>query len=285
MRMMVCGGAAAAAAVVTAGAVMAQADGTKAGVAALPGGLAVANGSVERQAVPGAANTLKVTNNSTKALAVAVNARPWTQSSSGQASPNRRSTLSNVGISESAFTLAPGDSRDVTVTLKSAPRGYQYGALEIIGLPTNLAKRKGIVTGYRLVGALRYKPATPTYALKVGAAKVKSKMVTLSVKNSGNTAEPVSGTVRLKGPLGTRQASVKAMRLLPGKQVSIALMSAKRLQPGRYNAIGDAQAGQAARQRDEEAANHSLAISTSMSIASLASGAPQSSSEAGEATL
>ena len=210
MRMMVFAGAAVAAAVVTAGAVIAQADGTKAGVAALPGGLAVANGSVERQAVPGAANTFKVTNNSAKALAVAVNARPWTQSASGQASPNRRSTLLNIGLSESAFTLAPGDSRDVTVTLKSAPQGYQYGALEIVGLPTDLAKRKGIVTGYRLVGALRYKSAAPTYALKVGAAKVKSGMVTLGVTSSGNTAEPVSGTVRLKGPLGTRQASVKS---------------------------------------------------------------------------
>ena len=236
MRMMVFGGAAAAAALVTAGAVIAQADGTKAGAAALSGGLAVANGSVERQAVPGAANTFKVSNNSTKALTVAVNARPWTQSSSGQASPNRRSTLSNVAVSESAFTLAPGDSRDVTVTLKSAPQGYQYGALEVIGLPTDIAKRKGIVTGYRLVGALRYKPAAPTYALKVGAAKVKSGMVTLSVKSSGNTAEAVSGTVRLKGPLGTRQASVKATRVLPGKTIAIALVSAKGLQPGSYTA-------------------------------------------------
>ena len=73
--------------------------------------------------------------------------------------------ISADGATLACVTLAPGDSRDVTVTLKSAPQGYQYGALEVIGLPTDIAKRKGIVTGYRLVGALRYKPAVPTYEI------------------------------------------------------------------------------------------------------------------------
>src|SRR6478609_7295520 len=170
---MVFGGAALAAAVVTTGAVIAQADGTKAGAAALSSGLGVENGSVQRPAAAGAANVVKVSNRSTKALSIAVAPRPWTQSSSGVASPNRRSVLSNVSVDETAFTLAPGASRDVTVTLKSVPgAGYQYGALEIVGLPTDVAKRKGLITGYRLVGALRYTPATPVYALKLGSAKV-----------------------------------------------------------------------------------------------------------------
>src|SRR6478735_8449240 len=116
---MVYGGAVLAAAVVTTGAVIAQADGTKAGAAALSGGLAVENGTVQRPAAAGAANVVKVTNRSTKALAVAVTPRPWTQSSSGVASPNRGSVLSTVGVDANAFTLAPGASRDVTVTLKS----------------------------------------------------------------------------------------------------------------------------------------------------------------------
>ena len=122
------------------------------------------------------------------------------------------------------------------MTLKSAPKGYQYGALEIVGLPTDIAKRKGLVTGYRLVGALRYTPAKPVYALKVGSAKVKSGMLTLNVKSSGNTADPVSGTVKVKGPLGTRQSSVKGVRVLPGKTVSLSLLSAKSLRAGTYTA-------------------------------------------------
>src|SRR4051794_36324214 len=231
---MVVGGAAAAAAAVTAGAVIAYADGTKAGAAALTGGLAVENGSVERPAVPGAANTFKVSNRSQQALSVAVTARPWTQGASGVASPNRRSMLANVGIDEGAFTLAPGATRDVTVTLKSAPAGYQYGALEIVGLPTDVAQRKGLITGYRLVGALRYTPAKPAYALKVGSAKVKSGRFTLGVKSTGNTPAPVTGTVRVKGPLGTRQGSVKSIRLLPGKTIALALLSAKNGPAGIY---------------------------------------------------
>jgi len=232
---MLFGGAAISAAVVTAGAVIAHADSSKAGAAALPGGLRVENGSVERQAVPGATNTVRVTNGSTKAMTIAVTPRPWAQSSSGLVSPNRRSTLTTVGVSEHAFTLAPGATRNVTVTLKSAPRGYEYGALEIVGLPTDVAKRKGIVTGYRIVGALRYKSAKPTYALKLGSLKAKSGALTLNVRNSGNTADPISGSLLLKGALGTRQSSIKATRALPGKTVALTLLS-KKLAAGRYTA-------------------------------------------------
>jgi hypothetical protein len=235
--MMVVGGAVLSAAAVTAGAVLAQADGTKAGAAALSGGLAIENGTVQRQAAAGAANVVKVSNNSKQALSVAVTARPWSQSSTGFASPNRRSVLRNVGVSDDSFTLAPGASRDVTVTLKSVPgAGYQYGALEVVGLPTNVAKRKGLITGYRLVGALRYTAATPRYSLKPGSAKIKGGQLVLNVKSSGNTADPVSGSVRVKGPLGTKQSSIKGVRVLPGKTISLALMSAKKLRPGSYKA-------------------------------------------------
>jgi len=232
VQLKVVGGVVTGAAIVAAGAVIAQASGSK--ITAQDGGLGVQNALVERPAVAGAANTVKVFNNSKAPLTVSVTARPWTQSSSGSVSPNRRSTLASVGISETGFTLAPGATKDVTVTLKNGTP--QYGALEIIGLPTDVAKRKGIVTGYRIVGALRYKPATPTYALKIGAAKIKSGVITLSVKNTGNTTDAVTGTFRLKGPLGTRQGSLKTTRMLPGKTVTLAVMSAKRLSKGTYTA-------------------------------------------------
>jgi hypothetical protein len=61
-------------------------------------------------------------------------------------------------------------------------------------------------------------------------------MLTLSVKSSGNTAEPVSGTISLKGPLGTRQTSVDATGLLPGKTIALALISTKKLSKGTYTA-------------------------------------------------
>ena len=59
-------------------------------------------------------------------------------------------TLPGVSVSQSTFTLAPGAEKQVTATLDSAPSaGYLYGALEVVGLPTDVATRKGVVLGYR----------------------------------------------------------------------------------------------------------------------------------------
>jgi hypothetical protein len=231
------------------GAVIARADDSSGRAAQAEGGLALSTSTgstgstlkVDRLAQPGATNTLKVANNSKKALTVTVAARPWTQSASGVVSPNRRATLGGVTVSESSFALAPGASKDVTVTLGSVPSsGYLYGALEVIGVPADIAKSKGIVTGYRLLDTLRYNPATATYGLKAGAAKLsgtgKSRTLGLSVKNTGNTIAPVTGKVTLKGALGTKNGTLKATRILPRKSVSLALATASSLRAGTYTA-------------------------------------------------
>jgi hypothetical protein len=226
-------------ALATGGAVLAQADDERAQSAQNEGGLAISPALVERPAAPGSANVVTVYNRSGEALDIDVTARPWTQSASGNVSPNRRSTLGGVSVSADEFTLAPGTSRDVTVTLQSSPSSL-YGALEVIGLPRDIKRRKGIVTGYRLITPLRYVAAVPSYALTAGAAKVVGKgskrMIALTVRSSGNTVEPVSGTVRVRGPLGTRQGSVKSTRILPGKRLSLPLVSARGLPAGRYTA-------------------------------------------------
>ena len=231
------------------GAVIARADDPGGTAAQAGGGLALSTttGSadktlmVDRPAQAGAKDALKIANNSKQALAVTVAARPWTQSAGGIVAPNRRATLSGVAVSESAFTLAPGASKDVTVTLGGVPSaGYLYGALEVVGVPTDLAKRKGIVAGYRLVNSLRYNAAAATYSLKAGAAKLSGtgtkKSLTLSVRNAGNTVAPVTGSVKLKGALGTKNGTVKSTRILPGKSVAIALASGSSLRSGSYTA-------------------------------------------------
>jgi hypothetical protein len=232
------------------GAVMARADerGASAAQSANGGlGLTATTDSgdktlaVDRPAQAGASDGFKVVNSSQKALDVTVKARPWTQSASGVTSPNRRTTLGGVTVSEPTFTLAPGATKDVTVTLGAAPSaGYLYGALEIVGIPTGASTAKGIVTGYRLVDALRYNAAVPKYGFKAGAAKItgtgKKKTLTLSVRNTGNTVAPVSGTVKVKGALGTKNGSVKTTKILPGKSVSLALASVSSLRAGSYTA-------------------------------------------------
>jgi hypothetical protein len=104
-----------------------------------------------------------------------------------------------------------------------------YAGLEVIGMPPT-AKTKGILTAYRLISALRYTPATSTYGLKVGQAKAITRSGTrrfvLPVTSTGNTVTPVSGTVRVKGPLGTRQGSVIAAKVLPGKSIQLGLLPA-----------------------------------------------------------
>src|SRR5687767_11202204 len=64
--------------------------------------------TVNRTAQAGAAEKIVLMNNSRTALDVTARARPWTQSSTGVAVPNRRGTLGGVTVSEESFALAPG---------------------------------------------------------------------------------------------------------------------------------------------------------------------------------
>ena len=123
------------------------------------GGLSVMPAIIEHGPQPGALTTLTVANRSASPLAVTVTPRPWTQSTSGKVAPNRRGTLAGVSVSQSSFTLAPGAEQQVSATLTSAPSaGYLYGAMEVVGVPTDAATRKGVVLGHRLVGSLRILP-------------------------------------------------------------------------------------------------------------------------------
>jgi hypothetical protein len=230
------------------GAVIARADDLGARAAQAEGGLSIGSLTkgdvdlaVDRPAQTGATDGFRISNKSGKALEVTVKARPWTQSSSGATSPNRRGTLPGVAVTESAFTLEPGAVKDILVKLDSVPSaGYLFGALEVVGLPAGADKAKGIVTGYRLVSALRYNAATPVYRLKAGSAKISGKgakkTLTLKVRNTGNTVAPVTGTVKLKSATGTKNGTVKSIKILPRKSVALALAKLRSLRKGSYTA-------------------------------------------------
>ena len=72
------------------------------------GGLSVMPALIEHSAQPGELATMTVANRSAAPLDVTVTPRPWVQSVTGKVSPNRRSTLSGVTVSQSKFTLAAG---------------------------------------------------------------------------------------------------------------------------------------------------------------------------------
>lgn len=199
------------------------------------GGLSLMPATIEHNAQPGALSTMTVANRSATPLAVTVAARPWVQSASGKVSPNRRATLPGVSVDKTSFTLAPGAEQPVTATLNSAPSaGYLYGAIEAVGVPTDLSKRKGVVLGYRLIGALRIVPAAPKTGLTAGTAKAVKGTAVVPVKNTGNTLDAVSGTVRVKGARGTKSISLAATKILPGKTINVPLGT--KLAKGSYTA-------------------------------------------------
>jgi hypothetical protein len=198
------------------------------------GGLSLSPTLIETTAKPGAGGTVTVANHSAHTLVITVAARPWRQSHTGATVPNRRATLKGVTLSATSFSLKPKAQRNVTVGLPSS--GDLYGALEVIGLPPDADSRKGIVTGYRLIGSLRLDPAAPALALSAGKATASGKQLALPVTNRGNTLTPVSGDVDLKGPLGTTSRHIGAVRILPGKTVDVSLGQTKGLVAGRYRA-------------------------------------------------
>jgi hypothetical protein len=199
------------------------------------GGLSIMPATVEHGPQPGPLATMTVANRSATPLTVTVAARPWVQSASGKVSPNRRATLPGVSVDKATFTLAPRAEQTVTATLDSAPSaGYLYGAIEAVGVPTDVASRKGVVLGYRLVGTLRILPAAPKTGLTAGNAKAVKGTAVVPVKNTGNTLDAVSGTVRVKSASGTKRLSLAGTKILPGKSVNVPLGS--NLAKGSYTA-------------------------------------------------
>jgi hypothetical protein len=199
------------------------------------GGLSMMPALIEHNAQPDKLASVTVANRSTAPLEVTVTPRPWVQAVTGKVSPNRRKTLAGVSVSQTKFTLAPGAETVVDATLTSAPSaGYLYGALEVVGVPTDAAKRKGIVLGYRLVGAIRINPATPKYAITGSKVKVSKGTAVIPVKNGGNTVDGVTGTVRVKGAAGTKNFEISNVKILPGKTVN--LPAGTKLGKGSYTA-------------------------------------------------
>jgi hypothetical protein len=198
------------------GAAAAQAD----------GGLAVSSGTIEAPARAGAYGPVKVTNRSATALTITVTPRQWTQAANGKVAPKRRGGLAGVSVSAPSFTLKPGEERDLTVNVASIPSsGVLYGALEVVGLPADVATRKGLVVGYRVVNAIRMLPSAPKPGVSAGTIKAGKGTASLPLKNTGNTLDAVSGKVAVKGARGTSNLSVASVKILPGKTINVSLGS------------------------------------------------------------
>jgi hypothetical protein len=190
------------------------------------GGLSITPAVIDHNAQPGTLAVMTVANRSAAPLAVAVTPRPWVQNTAGKVSPNRRKTLPGVSVNQPKVTLAPGAEQQVIVALNAAPSaGSEYGAIDVIGLPTDAAKRKGLVLGYRVVGAVHVLPASPRATLSAGKIKAGHGTAVLPIKNTGNTIDPVTGSFSVKDARGTRNVAVQAVKILPGNKINLQLGS------------------------------------------------------------
>jgi hypothetical protein len=200
------------------------------------GGLAISPTLLQTAAKPGLVGKMLVTNRSAAPVAVTVTARPWLQASDGKVAADRKHKLRGVTLNTGSFTLAPGASQEVDTTLTGTPAGGSlYGALEVIGLPTDAATRTGIVLGYRLIQSVRLLPATAKDTLSAAKLKLGSqRSVLMPLKNTGNTLDPVTGSVTLKSARGTVHGSIPSTKIVPGNTVSFSL--GKNLKLGGYTA-------------------------------------------------
>jgi hypothetical protein len=190
------------------------------------GGLSVSPATIEHNAQPGGLATMTVANRSTAPLAITITPRPWVQNAAGKVSPNRKKTLPGVSVSQAKLTLAPGAEQNVDVTLNAAPAaGYEYGTVEVVGLPTDAATRKGVVLGYRVLGTVRILPLSPKSSITAGKPKASKGTAVLPIKNTGNTIDPVTGNLSVKDARGTRNVTVQAVKILPGNTVNLPLGS------------------------------------------------------------
>ena len=69
-----------------------------------------------------------------------------------------------------------------------------------------------------------------------------NRSLTLQVSNAGNTIEPVGGDVVIRGPRGGRSTGISAVKILPGKRVSLELASLNGLARRPLHGGRDAQA-------------------------------------------
>jgi hypothetical protein len=208
---------------------------------AFASGLSVSPSIVEHTAKPGGVGAITVTNTTTSAMTVRIALRPWLQSRSGEASPNRRRTLSEVRPTASSFPLSAGSSRSVGILLTRRPSGgSQYGAVEITGTPTRRVNN-GINVAYRIVNSLRLDApnGSQAYRAQVGGlveqGSVKHGALLLAVRNTGNTIAPIGGSVRISGQGHSLRSNATSKVIVPGATVNVALVQLLGSLPrGRY---------------------------------------------------
>ena len=157
-----------------------------------------------------------------------------------QVALNKRASLTPyVRASPQTFNLAPG-SRTVTLNMRRVTAsGSLYGGFQVFARQVRRRARNGIIPQWDLVGRLRLNPTRKRPNLRVGATDVvgrgNSRSLILAVRNTGNTLDPVGGTVRITGPT-PRNANIPQVAVVPGQVVYLKGGALRGMRAGNYTA-------------------------------------------------
>lgn len=224
------------------GGVLAQADDSAPrATAAQQGGVQITPAMVERTARRGNVGSFTVKNTTRSTLRVTVTVRPWTQNRTTAAvQANLRASLSPyVRASPQTFDLRPG-SRSVRLNMRrmTASRSL-YGGIQVFAKLKRPKRTNGINPQYNVIGRLRLNPSRKRPNLRVGATDVvgrgNARSLILAVRNTGNTLDPVGGTVRITGPTG-RNATIPQVSVVPGQVVYLKGGALRGMRAGSYTA-------------------------------------------------
>jgi hypothetical protein len=224
------------------GSVIARADDSApVAQAAQQGGVSITPASVERTAKRGAVGTITVKNTTPDAMRVTINVRPWIQNrSTGAVSLNTRASLSRyVRASPQTFTLRPGQRRVTFNMRRMTASGSLYAGFQVFAKQVRPKRRNGIIPQYDLRGKVRLNPTRKRPNLRVGATDVvgrgNNRSLILAVRNTGNTLDPVGGTVSITGPT-RRNATIPQVAVVPGQVVYLKGGALRGMKGGNYTA-------------------------------------------------
>jgi hypothetical protein len=224
------------------GSVIASADDTApVARAAQQGGVSITPASVETTAKRGGVGSITVKNTTRDTMRVTINVRPWIQNrSTGTVVLNTRASLSPyVRASPQTFTLKPGERRVSFNMRRMTASGSLYAGFQVFAKQAKPTRRNGIIPQWDLRGKMRLNPSRKNPNLRIGATDVvgrgNNRSLILAVRNTGNTLDPVGGTVRITGPTA-RNATIPAVGIVPGQVVYLKGGALRGMRAGNYTA-------------------------------------------------
>lgn len=224
------------------GGVTARADDSPPRAHAAAGGVSLTPDTVAHAARNGTLGTITVKNTTSEILQVTIRVRPWLQNRlTGTVSANLKTSLSSYfTASSTSFNLSPGSRPVRIIQRRTPPGGSSYSAIEVFAKQRKPKAINGVIPQYRVVGRLRANPVRKRVSLRAGTigfvGRGSGRQLVLPIRNTGNTLDPIGGSVAIKGPT-SKTNTVKPLGIIPGQVVNLVGGSLKGFKPGNYTAV------------------------------------------------